>query len=189
MFSLSLQWLVLALDTSLKAALIALLAAAALRAMKLRDSNVRHRVWTGVLLGMLLLPVLARMIPALRLPLPFKLDRLTAFQLDDLDSPLAADAAAAPIGTEEIPATLLANVPLEQPGNSRDAWPQDPNRLSRDLSWPRVGMPHPRNAPRPLSPDEVAADSHMHPTEIASASIVDQQPPIPPKPHNRKRPI
>src|SRR5262245_13684756 len=106
MFSLSLQWLVLALDTSIKAALLALLAAAALRAMKLGDSNVRHRVWTGVLLGMLLLPVLARMIPALRLPLPFKLDRLTAFQLDDLDSQPAADAATTPNSASEIPATF-----------------------------------------------------------------------------------
>src|SRR5262245_19586150 len=133
MFSLSLQWLVLALDTSLKAALIALLAAAALRAMKLRDSNVRHRVWTGVLLGMLLLPVLARMIPALRLPLPFRLDRLTAFQLDDLDALPAADPAAAPTSPIEPSTALLANAPSDLPDNSLDTWSQDPSRPSRDL--------------------------------------------------------
>src|SRR6187200_695916 len=78
MLTLSLHWLVLALDTSIKAALLAALAALALRYLHLRD-----RIWTGVLFGMLLLPLLARTIPALRLPLPLNLDRLIALQLDE----------------------------------------------------------------------------------------------------------
>src|SRR5262245_3918123 len=190
MFSLSLQWLVLALDTSLKAALLALLAAAALRAMKLRDSNVHHRVWTGVLLGMLLLPFLARMIPALRLPVPFKLDQLTAFQFDNLNSPLAADPAATTNSATEIPATSLANAGPDQPGYSLDAWPHDPNRPARDLPWQRGGVPRPLGSLRPLSPDERApADSLLQPTDAASGSIIDQQPPTPPATRVRQRPI
>src|SRR3954463_2423025 len=83
MFVLSLQWLVLALDTLLKAALLAVLAAAALKASGTRDSNVRHRVWTGVLIGMLALPLVARIVPALRLPLPVSLDRLAIVDADE----------------------------------------------------------------------------------------------------------
>src|SRR5205807_5129682 len=70
MFELSVHWLVVGLDASLKAALLALLAAAVLRLLRVTDSNLRHRVWTGVLIGMLILPVLTPIVPALQLPLP-----------------------------------------------------------------------------------------------------------------------
>ena len=69
MFELCVRWLAWGLDTSLKAALVALVAAAFLRLLRLRDSNIRHRIWTAVLAGMLALPVLTPLMPALRLPL------------------------------------------------------------------------------------------------------------------------
>lgn len=43
MFDLSLQWLVVAVDVSVKAVLLAVLAALLLRLPRLRDSNLRHR--------------------------------------------------------------------------------------------------------------------------------------------------
>jgi beta-lactamase regulating signal transducer with metallopeptidase domain/protocatechuate 3,4-dioxygenase beta subunit/5-hydroxyisourate hydrolase-like protein (transthyretin family) len=73
MFDLSIQWLISACDASLKALLLGLAAAALLRVLRVRDSNLRHRVWIGVLGGMLALPFLAQVVPALRLP--FAIDR------------------------------------------------------------------------------------------------------------------
>lgn len=69
MFDLSVQWLVTACDASLKALLLAATAALVLRVLRVRDSNVRHRVWTGVLAGMLMLPALSQIVPALQLPI------------------------------------------------------------------------------------------------------------------------
>ena len=68
MSDLAIQWLIVIVDASVKAALVALVAAAGLMVFWVRDSNLRHRVWTGVLCGMLLLPVLTQIVPALRLP-------------------------------------------------------------------------------------------------------------------------
>ena len=76
MLQISLGWLVVALDVSVKAGILALITAGLLRLLKIADSNVRHRVWMGVLLGMIVLPVLSRVIPALQLPLPQVFDRL-----------------------------------------------------------------------------------------------------------------
>ena len=42
---------------------------ALMKVLRLGDSNLRHRVWTGVLAGMLLLPLLTPIVPALCLPL------------------------------------------------------------------------------------------------------------------------
>src|SRR5258708_11077401 len=69
MSGLSIQWLIVFVDASLKAALVALVAAAGLALLRVRDSNLQHRVWTGVLCGMLLLPALTQIVPALRLPI------------------------------------------------------------------------------------------------------------------------
>src|SRR5579872_7438082 len=78
MFELSVRWFIVGLDASLKAALLALLAAAAIRLLRIRDSNVRHRVWAGVLGGMLLLPLLTSVVPALGLPIALNPDWLVA---------------------------------------------------------------------------------------------------------------
>ena len=62
------------LDASAKSLLLAIIAALALRFLPVRNVNVRHRVWTAVLLAMLVLPALDQMMPSLPL-LPAKLAR------------------------------------------------------------------------------------------------------------------
>jgi len=57
------------LVVSLKAIVLAIVAGAGLYCLRIRDSNLRHRVWTAVLLAMLLLPTLAWVTPSV--PLPF----------------------------------------------------------------------------------------------------------------------
>src|SRR5687768_15245364 len=99
MLQLSLGWLVVALDVSVKAGLLALFTAGLLRLLKIADSNVRHRVWMGVLLGMIVLPVLSRVVPALQLPLPQVFDRLFIVEAEPVveqqpfESPPAAELA------------------------------------------------------------------------------------------------
>src|SRR5262245_59698315 len=79
MFEFCVRWFAWGLDTSIKALLVALVAAALLKLLRFRDSNIRHRVWTGVLAGMLALPVLTPLMPALRLPLVPSPDWLVAW--------------------------------------------------------------------------------------------------------------
>ena len=70
MFQISNQWMLFLLDVSTKALLLAVIAGIALKLLRLRDSNVRHRVWSSVLAGMLLLPLLALVLPAIPLSIP-----------------------------------------------------------------------------------------------------------------------
>jgi hypothetical protein len=88
MIEFCVRWLAWGFDTSLKAVLVALISAAALQLLRLRDSNIRHRVWTGVLAGMLLLPLLTLRMPALRLPLVPAPERFIALATQ----PIASDA-------------------------------------------------------------------------------------------------
>jgi len=62
------RWLVSAMDVSAKAMVLALLAGMALKLTRVADPNLRHRVWTGILIAMLALPVLSQLLPSLRLP-------------------------------------------------------------------------------------------------------------------------
>ena len=57
----------LLLDTSLRAIVLAGLAAIVLATVRVRNANFQHRVWAAVLWAMLLLPVLAQLTPALSL--------------------------------------------------------------------------------------------------------------------------
>ena len=61
-------WLVLIVDVSIKSLLVAGVAGLALVVLRLRDTNLRHRVWTAVLLGMLAMPALVYVTPAVPLP-------------------------------------------------------------------------------------------------------------------------
>ncbi|MDB5390956.1 MAG: blaR1 4 [Planctomycetaceae bacterium] len=70
MTAFSWQWLELTLDTAAKSLLLAALAAVTIWMLKVRNSHVRHRLWTGVLTGMLTLPLLSQVVPQLRLPIP-----------------------------------------------------------------------------------------------------------------------
>lgn len=78
MFEFANQWLLLLLDASVKCLLLAGLAAATLKVLRIRDPSLCHRVWSGVLIGMLLLPVLAVSLPTIPLTVPAVLSRTAA---------------------------------------------------------------------------------------------------------------
>src|SRR5450432_3072634 len=68
MHQLAQAWLVLIIDISIKSMLLAGVAGLALFTLRLRDTNLQHRVWTAVLLGMLAMPALVYVTPAVPLP-------------------------------------------------------------------------------------------------------------------------
>ena len=70
MFQTSDQWLLLMFDVSVKSLLLAAVAFAATKLLRLRDSNLKHRIWSGVLVGMLALPVLTLFIPSIPVRIP-----------------------------------------------------------------------------------------------------------------------
>ena len=134
MFELSWRWFALGLDASLKAALVALLAAAVLMLLRIQDSNVRHRVWAGVLGGMLLLPALTLIVPAWRLPLPAAAERWMA--LGDIEPARGVTTETPlPISSSDVarPGDSIENVRSWPPGDERD-------RLSRRRGgeWSRL---------------------------------------------------
>ncbi len=55
------DFLSLLLSVSIKAALLASIAGVTLLAFRVRDANLRHRVWTSVLVSMLALPLLVHL--------------------------------------------------------------------------------------------------------------------------------
>jgi hypothetical protein len=61
-------WLGLQIDLSIKSLLLSAVAGLALFAFRIRDTNLRHRVWTAVMMGMLALPALEHLTPAIPLP-------------------------------------------------------------------------------------------------------------------------
>lgn len=94
------HWLLIVIDGSVKSLLLAAVAFALLRLLKIRSGSVRHRVWAGVLCGMLALPVLSRVLPAL--PLPIDVDLAW---LETTDGPSGMDLA--PV-SETLPESVLA---------------------------------------------------------------------------------
>ncbi|MEM6779398.1 MAG: M56 family metallopeptidase [Planctomycetota bacterium] len=68
MLDLAISWFMVTVDVSVKALALTAIALLGIRFLRLRDSNVQHRAWTGVLIGMLLLPILSQTLPTLRLP-------------------------------------------------------------------------------------------------------------------------
>lgn len=63
------QWSILIVDVSLKALLLAAVAGGILRLSRVRRSNLRHAAWVGVLGGMIALPALSAVLPAIHVPL------------------------------------------------------------------------------------------------------------------------
>ena len=61
-------WLGLIVDISIKSLGLAGLAGLTLFVLRVRDTNLRHRVWTAVLFGMLAMPALVFVTPAIPLP-------------------------------------------------------------------------------------------------------------------------
>ena len=68
----------LLVDSSLRVVLVATLVAAALAALRVHASTVRHTAWTVVLIAMLLMPVLSVAVPTVRVPLPEPVRRIVA---------------------------------------------------------------------------------------------------------------
>ena len=68
MHTLAQNWLGMSIDISIKSIVLAAAAAFAMFALRLRDTNLRHRIWTAVLLGMLAMPLLVCVTPAVPLP-------------------------------------------------------------------------------------------------------------------------
>jgi beta-lactamase regulating signal transducer with metallopeptidase domain len=60
----------LLIESSVRALLLATLVAACLGALRVRSSDLRHRAWTAVLAGMLLMPALTRIMPAFPVAVP-----------------------------------------------------------------------------------------------------------------------
>ncbi len=128
MFDLVVQWLIVAVDVSVKAVVLAAIASLTLRLLRLRDSNLRHRMWTGVLIGMLVLPALSQTVPGLQLPFAVP-EHWRIGQWDDVSLP-TANAPDAAIAAErlvidvsqESPSTIAANQPLGVFGGPRTEW-------------------------------------------------------------------
>src|SRR5262245_25514037 len=68
MIALSHDSIFLLINLSIKALVLTALAAAGLAMFRVRDANVRHRVWTAVAIGMLAMPIVQLAMPSFRLP-------------------------------------------------------------------------------------------------------------------------
>jgi hypothetical protein len=78
-------------DLSLKVLLLAVVAWVAMAAVRMHSESVKHRVWTIVVLGMLLLPTLVQVVPIISLPawLYPDLQSVTAERSADVEVALA----------------------------------------------------------------------------------------------------
>ncbi|MCA9037625.1 MAG: hypothetical protein KDA91_20970 [Planctomycetaceae bacterium] len=76
MFQTSQQCLQILIDVSVKSLLLAAIAFAAIKLLRLRDSNLEHRIWSGVLFGMLALPILTCFLPSI--PVYVSMDWISA---------------------------------------------------------------------------------------------------------------
>lgn len=128
MLSLSNTWLALLLDVSVKSLLLALVAGAGLVFFRVRNANVRHRVWTGVLLGMIVLPVLTMIVP--RLPLPASVSWTFALNEAEETAPSrTVDSASPPSGIGEPMGVVVdvtqASRPLVEEPASAEKGPND----------------------------------------------------------------
>src|SRR5947209_8126680 len=137
MFGLSIALLVFVLDTSLKAVVVALAAAALMKLLRLGDSNLRHRVWTGVLAGMLFLPLLTPIVPALQLPVPVAIDHLMLVEGEQVtpNQPLAGDS---PISVPSTDYSVRLAAPPGLHGEENAADNVEPNALL-DAAGPELG--------------------------------------------------
>ena len=177
MLTYSLQWLGLALDATFKSLLLALVAAILLRVLRVRDSQVRHRVWTGVLAGMLMLPLLSQIVPQLRLPQIIPPEWLAIVQSPDIDAPDATSTTQArpPVPVEVpapepvVPAAQLSpqrNLELADslfgPVRQSDSSPASAAANSRpDLETVAASQPEPLSESPSASPSTGATSSRL----------------------------
>ncbi len=104
-------------DISLKAALLAVLAWAAMAVFRLRAAPVKHRVWVLVLAGMMLMPALVQVVPAVSLP----------YWLS-LSLPIVDEEADTTVALQTVPSAQTPAEPIALPGDSSlEAAPVDPD--------------------------------------------------------------
>jgi beta-lactamase regulating signal transducer with metallopeptidase domain len=113
----------IALDSSLRMAVIAAMVAPILLAFRVRSSGVRHAAWTAVLCSMLLMPVLPYCVPPIAIPLPVAVGSIEAIPAIPATWP-RPDAAQSSEVLLSTPAPAVPSVPI--PGalpESRPIWP------------------------------------------------------------------
>ncbi len=159
-------WLALVIDVSIKSLLLAAIAGLGLFVFRIRDTNLRHRVWTAVLLGMLVMPALVHVIPSIPLP-----DWMTVDMLNDREESVAAEQPAAgrslaitPVGaTEAAQSPRVADFPASELPNSaidgRQPLPSnEPQRLTQTNVPQTSAIANSKPAATPPKPTMRAAD-------------------------------
>ena len=159
-------------DASLRAALVAGLVAAAVAALRVRAGAARHAAWTVVLAAMLLMPALARLVPAVDVPMPALARFVAAIGVPIMPAPArpvpAADVPIMPAPARPVPA---ADVPM--PGAARGG-----------AAAALTQTPPPLAGPAPATPASAAAA----PPHQAVAAARDPVPPeVPPESPRRAR--
>jgi beta-lactamase regulating signal transducer with metallopeptidase domain len=84
MSELSLWWLIVALDVSLKAVLLAVVTGGGIWLLRVRRSDLQHAAWLGVLAGMIGLPWLSFVLPAIHVPILLGPGTLPAALVDSI---------------------------------------------------------------------------------------------------------
>ncbi len=127
----------LLVDSSLRVVLVATLVAAALAALRVHASTVRHTAWTVVLIAMLLMPVLSVAVPTVNVPLPEPVRRIVAAPAAPTQMALPGVAGA----RASRPITVAPAAPRRQTAGrtvSRPAAPNDSSR--RGWSWSAAAL-------------------------------------------------
>lgn len=181
MSDLSIQWLIVFVDASVKATLVALVATAGLALLRVRDSNLRHRVWTGVLCGMLLLPALTQVVPALRLPFTVNAEWFATLDRpdDDVELEQIADLSGQDEETTALkPTTAEQSAPFDLESTARDDgramagrsdWRGAPGRWTGEVPGGRT---------KSLGPPDnsLAADPNDQAATAAAPAAVEPEP-------------
>jgi beta-lactamase regulating signal transducer with metallopeptidase domain len=122
-WSLAVGYVLLA--SSLRTLIVAFVAGVALFAFRVRSSAVRHRVWSTVLIGMILMPVLPHVTPTLAIPV---IPSVRTLARDSASLPVSAPVLSSPVmPTAPVtpalssPAAVIAGTLVVEP--ARSMWP------------------------------------------------------------------
>ncbi|HEV3342227.1 MAG TPA: M56 family metallopeptidase [Pirellulales bacterium] len=147
------QWSILALDVSLKALLLAVVTACGIRLLRVRRSNLKHAAWLGVLAGMIGLPWLSCLLPAIPIPIVLRpeaqpaaprVDPMTHASTVRFDGRLREDPAGP--GWKESPPDRQTVSPVDRDvtssrGSVESATPLRPGLASRFVfRWPVIAF-------------------------------------------------
>ena len=127
----------LLVDSSLRVVLVATLVAAALAALRVHASTVRHTAWTVVLIAMLLMPVLSVAVPTVSVPLPEPVRRIVAAPAAPMQVTLPGVAGV----RDSRPITVAPAAPRRQTAGRTVSRPPAPNDSSRrGWSWSAAAL-------------------------------------------------